>query len=198
MSQPYILVLYYSRNGATAKMAQLIARGIESSGEFEARLRTVPPVSPDHEASQPAVPESGAVYCSEDDLRHCAGLALGSPARFGNMAAALKHFLESGTSLWTSGALINKPCCCFTSSASLHGGQETTLMTMAIPLLHQGMVYCGIPYTEAALNNTSAGGTPYGASHVSGVNGDRDFTDDENSLCIAQGKRLSLLAARLR
>lgn len=197
MSLPYILVLYYSRGGATENMARQIARGIEASGQFEARLRTVPAVSANNTATEPAVPDSGAVYCSEEDLRHCHGLALGSPARFGNMAAALKLFLEGTTSLWTSGALINKPVATFTSSGSLHGGQESTLLTMAIPMLHHGMVYCGIPYSEAALNSTTTGGTPYGASHVAGVNGDAPLSDAEIELCKALGKRLSFLADRL-
>ncbi len=197
MNPRYILVLYYSRFGSTAQMAKLIARGVESSGEFEARLRTVPAVSATTEATAPAVPEEGAVYCTEDDLRHCAGLALGSPARFGNMAAALKFYIESTGGLWTSGALIDKPVATFTSSSSLHGGQESTLLTMAIPMLHHGMVYCGIPYTEAALNTTRSGGTPYGASHLAGVDSKLAITDEERDLCIAQGKRLALLASKL-
>jgi len=197
MSSPYILVLYYSRFGSTQQMAQLIARGIESSGVFEARLRTVPAVSATSEASSPAVPSEGAVYCTEDDLRHCSGIALGSPARFGNMAAALKFYLESTGGLWSSGALIDKPVATFTSSSSLHGGQESTLLTMAIPMLHHGMIYCGIPYTEAALNNTSSGGTPYGASHVAGSDSTNPISEPERELCLAQGKRLATLAAKL-
>jgi NAD(P)H dehydrogenase (quinone) len=197
MNPRYILVLYYSRFGSTAQMAKLIARGVESSGDFEARLRTVPAVSATTEATAPAVPEEGAVYCTEDDLRNCAGLALGSPARFGNMAAALKFYIESTGGLWTSGALIDKPVATFTSSSSLHGGQESTLLTMAIPMLHHGMVYCGIPYTEAALNTTRSGGTPYGASHLAGVDSKLAITDEERDLCIAQGKRLALLASKL-
>lgn len=197
MDSPYILVLYYSRFGSTAAMAQLIARGIEAAGEFEARLRTVPAVSANSEATAPAVPEQGAIYCSEDDLRHCSGLALGSPARFGNMAAALKYFLESTGGLWSSGALIDKPVAAFTSSSSMHGGQESTLLTMAIPMLHHGMIYCGLPYTEAALNATSTGGTPYGASHVAGVDSNAPISDHERELCLALGKRLATLAAKL-
>ena len=197
MSSPYILVLYYSRFGSTQQMAQLIARGIESSGVFEARLRTVPAVSATSEASSPAVPSEGAVYCTEDDLRHCSGIALGSPARFGNMAAALKFYLESTGGLWSSGALIDKPVATFTSSSSLHGGQESTLLTMAIPMLHHGMIYCGIPYTEAALNSTSSGGTPYGASHVAGSDSNNPISEHERELCLAQGKRLATLAAKL-
>ena len=163
MSSPYLLVLYYSRYGATAKMAQLIGRGIEMSGDFEARLRTVPAVSPTTEATEPAVPAEGAVYCSSDDLRDCAGLALGSPTRFGNMSAALKHYIDSTGSLWVSGALIDKPVATFTSSNSLHGGQESTLLTMAIPMLHHGMIYCGIPYSESALNTTTRWFSPLSA-----------------------------------
>lgn len=197
MHSPYILVLYYSRFGSTAAMAQHIARGIEASGKFEARLRTVPAVSANSEATTASVPEQGAVYCSEDDLRHCSGLALGSPARFGNMAAALKYFLESTGGLWTSGALIDKPVATFTSSSSLHGGQESTLLTMAIPMLHHGMLYCGIPYTEAALNTTTSGGTPYGATHVAGVDSNKPISDHERELCLAQGRRLATLAGKL-
>ena len=147
MNELYVLVLYYSQHGATRKMAELIARGVEQSSKLEARLRIVPTVSPDTKASEPLVPESGPVYCTEDDLRDCAGLALGSPTRFGNMAAALKHFLDGTGALWVSGSLINKPFVTFTSTASMHGGQETTLLTMAIPMLHHGMIYCGIQYS---------------------------------------------------
>lgn len=197
MSSPYLLVLYYSRYGATAKMAQLIGRGIEMSGDFEARLRTVPAVSPTTEATEPAVPAEGAVYCSSDDLRDCAGLALGSPTRFGNMSAALKHYIDSTGSLWVSGALIDKPVATFTSSNSLHGGQESTLLTMAIPMLHHGMIYCGIPYSESALNTTTTGGTPYGASHVAGPNSNNPISEAESQLCIAMGKRLAMLSSKL-
>ncbi|MEQ8407181.1 MAG: NAD(P)H:quinone oxidoreductase [Gammaproteobacteria bacterium] len=197
MSSPYLLVLYYSRYGATAKMAQLIGRGIEMSGDFEARLRTVPAVSPTTEATEPAVPAEGAVYCSSDDLRDCAGLALGSPTRFGNMSAALKHYIDSTGSLWVSGALIDKPVATFTSSNSLHGGQESTLLTMAIPMLHHGMIYCGIPYSESALNTTTTGGTPYGASHVAGPDSNNPISEAESQLCIAMGKRLAMLSSKL-
>ncbi|MGI9250288.1 MAG: NAD(P)H:quinone oxidoreductase [Pseudohongiellaceae bacterium] len=193
-SVPYILVLYYSRYGATEAMARLIARGVENTSGIEARLRTVPPVSPDTEASEPPVPDEGAVYCSEDDLRGCAGLALGSPTRFGNMAAALKYFVDSTGSLWASGALIDKPVSTFTSTSSMHGGQETTLLTMALPMLHHGMVYCGIPYSEAALGTTTGGGTPYGASHVAGSDSQKAITEDEETLCLAAGQRLGRLA----
>ncbi len=197
MSTPYLLVLYYSRTGAVARMAQLIARGIEQSGQFEARLRTVPAVSATTEATEPAVPTEGAVYCQMEDLRDCAGLALGSPTRFGNMSAALKYFIDNTGGLWASGALIDKPVATFTSSTSLHGGQESTLLTMAIPMLHHGMVYCGIPYSEAALSTTTAGGTPYGPTHVAGPDNDRPISDSESELCIALGKRLAKLSARL-
>jgi len=192
----YVLVLYYSRHGKTADMAKYIARGIESQG-LEARLRTVPEVSPDHEATQPAVPDSGAVYCSIDDLKHCQGLILGSPTRFGNMAAPLKYFIDTTSALWMTGALIDKPASVFTSTASMHGGQETTLITMALPLLHHGMVFAGLPYSEAGLSTTTGGGTPYGASHVSGANGDLELSKEESNLCVAQGARVARLAKQL-
>ena len=194
---PYLLVLYYSRHGATAEMATLIARGAEQAGEIEARLRTVPPVSPDNIASIPAVPDHGAVYCNEDDLRHCAALAMGSPTRFGNMAAPMKYFLDGTGALWASGALVNKPAALFTSSSSLHGGQESTLLSMSLPLLHHGMLICGLPYSEAALMRTQTGGTPYGASHMAGKDSDLPLSDDEKSLCLALGKRLGYLALKL-
>ena len=197
MNELYVLVLYYSQHGATRKMAELIARGVEQSSKLEARLRIVPTVSPDTKASEPPVPESGPVYCTEDDLRDCAGLALGSPTRFGNMAAALKHFLDGTGALWVSGSLINKPFVTFTSTASMHGGQETTLLTMAIPMLHHGMIYCGIPYSEAALTATSTGGTPYGASHLAGSDSLNEISNDERDLCVALGKRLSTLTLKL-
>jgi NAD(P)H dehydrogenase (quinone) len=194
---PYILVLYYSRHGATERMAKLIARGVEQSSSIEARLRTVPSVSADTKASLPEIPDQGAIYCSEADLRDCAGLALGSPTRFGNMAAALKYFLDNTGALWASGALVNKPAAVFTSTSSLHGGQEATLLSMSIPLLHHGMLICGLPYSEPALMRTRSGGTPYGASHLAGVDSDLDLTDDEQALCIAQGKRLAQIALKM-
>lgn len=194
---PYVLVLYYSRQGATAQMAQLIANGVEQAGHIEARLRTVPSVSPDHQASIPAVPDSGAVYCSESDLRDCAGLALGSPTRFGNMASAMKYFLDNTGALWASGALINKPAALFTSTSSLHGGQESTLLSMSLPLLHHGMLICGLPYSEKALMRTTTGGTPYGASHLAGIDSNLPLSDDEQQLCLALGKRLGHLALKL-
>jgi len=178
-------------------MAQLIARGVEQAGDIESRLRTVPPVSPDTEASVPAVPDSGAIYCSEDDLRHCAGLVIGSPTRFGNMAAPLKYFLDGTGSLWASGALIDKPAGAFTSSSSLHGGQETTILSMALPLLHHGMVFCGIPYSELGLNTTTSGGTPYGVSHHAGADNKNPVTEVEQQLRLTQGKRIGTLALKL-
>jgi len=197
MSDAYVLVLYYSRHGKTADMARQIARGVEQVSGMQARIRTVPEVSPATEASDPVVPEDGAIYCSQDDLKHCAGLIIGSPTRFGNMAAALKYFLETTTNQWLTGALIDKPASAFTSSSSLHGGQEATLMTMLVPLLHHGMIYAGIPYSEAGLSATQSGGTPYGASHWSGQNNQHDLSREETALCRAQGKRIASLAQRL-
>lgn len=197
MNTPYVLVLYYSRHGKTEAMAKQLARGVERVTGMEARLRTVPPVSPDTDASLPAVPDSGAVYCTYDDLKHCAGLLLGSPVRFGNMAAPLKYFLDGSSPLWLTGALINKPAGVFTSSSSLHGGQESTLLSMALPLLHHGMLFCGIPYSESGLTNTRAGGTPYGASHWAGVQNENTLTPDEIQLCQAQGERIARLAQTL-
>lgn len=197
MNQPYVLILYYSRYGATATLAQHLARGVESVKGIEARLRTVPPVSTICEATAAAVPDSGAVYASEEDLRHCSGLLLGSPTRFGNMAAPLKYFIDGTSALWVSGALIDKPAGVFSSSASLHGGQETTLLSMMLPLLHHGMVLAGLPYSEAGLNQTDAGGTPYGATHVAGSDHKRQPTEIELSLCRAQGKRIAELALKL-
>ncbi len=194
---PYVLVLYFSRSGATAQMARLIGRGIEQVPGIEARLRTVPAVSPVTTATEPDIPDSGAIYCSEDDLRNCAGLVLGSPTRFGNMAAALKYFIDSTGALWLSGALIDKPAAAFTSSSSLHGGQESTLLSMLTPLLHHGMVFCGLPYSEAGLMATQSGGTPYGASHLAGPNSDRQVDGVESELCIALGKRIATLALKL-
>ena len=191
---PYVLILYYSRSGATADMARQLAAGVESIPGIEARLRTVPAVSPTCEAVDPEIPEEGAVYADLDDLRHCSALALGRPTRFGNMAAPLKYFLDTTSSLWMNGALIDKPASAFTSTSSLHGGQESTLLTMLVPLLHHGMVYAGIPYSETELLNTQHGGTPYGASHVAGARSDRPVDEHERALCKAQGKRLAKLA----
>lgn len=198
MTQAYILVLYYSRNGATAQLAQHIARGIAHVDGMEARVRTVPPVSTTCEATEPAVPDVGAPYVSLDDLRHCSGLALGSPTRFGNMAAPLKYFLDSTAPLWLAGDLIDKPACVFTSTSSMHGGQETTLVSMMLPLIHHGMLLLGIPYSEPSLNTTQFGGTPYGASHVTGTNGDHPLAADEIELARAMGKRLARVALGMR
>lgn len=197
MSAPYVLVLYYSRTGSTAQLAQNIARGVERVAGIEARIRTVPPVSTTCEAVDKPIPDSGAPYASLDDLRFCSGLALGSPTRFGNMAAPLKYFLDGTSSLWLAGDLVNKPACVFSSSASMHGGQETTLLSMMLPLLHQGMLLLGIPYTEALLNTTATGGTPYGVTHVSGVANDKPVSKDEMSLAKSLGERLAHTAMRL-
>lgn len=196
-ASPYVLVLYYSRSGATATMAKQLAEGVESVGGIQARLRCVPPVSATCEAVEEEIPAEGAVYADLDDLRHCSGLALGSPTRFGNMAAPLKYFLDSTSPLWLNGALIDKPACAFTSTASLHGGQESTLLSMLIPLLHHGMVYAGLPYNETDLIETDSGGTPYGASHLAGARSDRDVDARERKLCVAQGRRLARLALAL-
>ncbi|MES2674680.1 MAG: NAD(P)H:quinone oxidoreductase [Pseudomonadota bacterium] len=198
---PYILILYYSRNGATLAMANQIARGVELASingvKIEARVRTVPPVSPVTEATEPAIPVAGAVYCTEEDLKNCAGLILGSPTRFGNMAAPLKYFLDGTSNAWVNGDLINKPAAVFTSTSTLHGGQESTLLTMMLPLLHHGMLITGIPYSEAALTKTKTGGTPYGASHLATGNNASLLTDDEISLCHALGKRVAKIALQL-
>ncbi len=197
MDSSYVLVLYYSRYGATEKMAHLLARGIEQISGMEAKIRTVPSVSANSEATEPEVPNEGAIYCSEEDLKSCSGLIMGSPTRFGNMAAALKYFLDGTGAIWASGSLIDKPVATFTSTSSLHGGQETTLLTMAIPLIHHGMVFCGIPYSEAALNTTTTGGTPYGASHLAGAKANNPISDDEAVLCTALGKRVATIAQKL-
>jgi len=196
--QPYILVLYYSRTGQTAEMATQIGRGIARVAGVDTRIRTVAPVSPDTEASLPPVPDSVAPYASRADLEKCAGLALGSPTRFGNMAAPLKHFLDGTGDLWLSGALSGKPAGAFTSTGSLHGGQETTLLTMMIPLLHHGMVLCGVPYSEQALHETASGGTPYGPSHWAGTGPQQKLSDSEKAICQTFGQRLASLALKLR
>ena len=193
----YILVLYYSNHGATREMAHLIARGIESVSGITAKIRSVPKVSTVCEALESDIPAQGDVYCTQEDLQNCAGLALGSPTRFGNMAAAMKYFIDGTISLWLNGQLIGKPASVFTSTSSLHGGQESTLLSMMLPLLHHGMVISGIPYSEKSLNNTQSGGTPYGASHVAGPNSDKPISDDEKSLCLSQGKHLAKLALSL-
>ncbi|ACT50237.1 MULTISPECIES: NAD(P)H:quinone oxidoreductase [Methylovorus] len=192
-----ILVLYYSQGGAVRDMAQLIARGIDSVPDMRARLRTVPKVSANCEATEPEIPATGAPYVELKDLEECVGLALGSPTRFGNMAAPMKYFLDGTTSLWLKGALIGKPAAVFTSTGSQHGGNESTLLTMMLPLLHHGMLIVGLPYSEPALASTTSGGTPYGASHIGGASDDRPITEDERKLCIALGKRLAITAAKL-
>jgi len=192
-----ILVLYYSQNGAVAEMARLIARGIESVPGVRARIRTVPRVSPKTEIAEPPVPPEGAPYAELKDFEECIGLALGSPTRFGNMAAAMKYFLDGTGGLWMKGTLVGKPACVFTSTATMHGGQETTLVSMMFPLLHHGMIMVGLPYTLPELTATAAGGTPYGATHVAGPNDDRPLSEDERKLCIAQGKRLAEVALKL-
>jgi NAD(P)H dehydrogenase (quinone) len=191
-----ILVLYYSAHGSVREMAQLVARGVNQTGAV-ARLRSVPPVAPRTQVAEPPVPEDGAPYVELADLEQCAGLALGSPTRFGNMAAPLKYFLDTTGALWAKGALVGKPAAVFTSTASLHGGQETTLTSMMTPLLHHGMLILGLPYTLPEVNLTASGGTPYGASHWAGPADDKPLTDDERSLCIALGKRLAETAMKL-
>ena len=192
-----ILILYYSRHGAVEGMAQQLARGVESVAGVQARLRSVPAVAPSYDPQAEPVPARGAPYATLDDLKECAGIALGSPTRFGNMAAPMKHFLDSSGALWASGNLVGKPAAVFTSTATQHGGQESTLLSMMLPLLHHGMLIVGIPYSQAALNRTTSGGTPYGASHVAGPNSDQPLTPDEKELCQALGKRLATVAKQL-
>jgi NAD(P)H dehydrogenase (quinone) len=192
-----ILVLYYSHRGSVRSLAERIARGIDSVPGARARLRTVPRVSAVCEASAPAVPEQGAPYAEIADLEECAGLALGSPVRFGNMAAPMKHFWDGTTAAWQNGTLAGKPACVFTSSGSQHGGNEATLLTMMLPLLHHGMLVMGLPFTEGALRETRTGGTPYGPSHVAGSAGDPALSDDESRLAFAQGKRLAEVVLKL-
>ena len=205
-----ILVLYYSRHGAVAQLARQLARGVEEAGlvarliargveeaGLEARLRQVPPVAPVTETAQPPVPDEGAPYVELKDLHECAGLIMGSPTRFGNMAAPLKYFLDSTPAEWVSGALVGKPCAVFTSTSTMHGGQESTLLSMLLPLLHHGMLVVGIPFTEPALNATTTGGTPYGASHVAGTSGNQPISDDERTLARALGRRVAGIAKRL-
>jgi len=192
-----ILILYYSRNGSVAAMAQLLARGVEQIPGMQARLRTVPAVSTVCEATADSIPGEGPPYADVDDLRHCAGLALGSPTRFGNMAAPLKYFLDGTSSLWLSGGLAGKPAAVFTSTSSLHGGQESTLLSMMLPLLHHGMLITGLPYTEIDLLTTASGGSPYGASHWAGIDNDLPLSEEEKRLCRALGKRLAETARAL-
>lgn len=192
-----ILVLYYSQSGSVKELAQLIARGIGEVHGVAARIRTVPKVSAVSEQVAPEVPDSGAPYAELKDLEECIGVALGSPTRFGNMAASLRYFLDGTSELWLRGALSGKPAAVFTSTASMHGGQETTLLSMMFPLLHHGMLIAGIPYTEAELVSTRSGGTPYGASHLSGIAGDKPITEEERKLCLALGRRLAEIALKL-
>lgn len=192
-----ILVLYYSQNGSVLNLAREMAKGIDSVAGCEAVLRTVPKVSTVCEQIADSIPDSGAPYVSIEDLRECAGLAMGSPTRFGNMAAAMKYFLDGTSGVWLSGDLIGKPACVFTSSSSMHGGQESTLLTMMLPLLHQGMMVLGVPYSEADVGSTQTGGTPYGASHVSGSDGKNQLSPAEKRIAFAQGKRLAQTAAKL-
>jgi NAD(P)H dehydrogenase (quinone) len=192
----YVLVLYYSRHGATAEMARHIARGVEEAG-MEARLRTVPAVSTVCEATEDSIPDTGAPYASLDDLKNCASLALGSPTRFGNMASAMKYFWDGTSPLWLAGSLAGKPAGLFTSTGTLHGGQETTLLSMMLPLLHHGMLISGVPYTATELLSTRSGGTPYGPSHLAGVDNSKAVDEDEKAICHALGKRLGELARKL-
>ena len=195
---PEILVLYYSRTGATAAMAKLIARGVEEVPGMQARLRTVPAVSTVCEATHDSIPAQGPPYATLDDLRDCAGLALGSPTRFGNMAAALKYFLDGSGALWLSGGLAGKPAAVFTSTSTMHGGQESTLLSMCTPLLHHGMLLVGLPYTEVTLSTTTSGGSPYGATHYAGPDSKLPLSDDEKKLCRVLGNRLADTAQRLK
>ncbi|MET4676564.1 MULTISPECIES: NAD(P)H:quinone oxidoreductase [unclassified Luteibacter] len=192
-----VLVLYYSRSGHTAQLARLVARGIEEVPGMRARLRQVPPVAPVTETAMPPEPDEGAPYVTRADLVECVALAMGSPTRFGNMAAPLKHFLDTTGAEWASGALAGKPAAVFTASSTMHGGQESTLLTMMVPLLHHGMLMVGIPYTEPALTSTTTGGTPYGASHVAGPRGENAISEHERDLSRALGKRLADIARRL-
>ena len=194
---PEILIVYYSRNGSVAQLARHIARGVEEVPGMRARLRSVAPVAPVTQVAQPPEPAEGAPYATLADLRECAGIVLGSPTRFGNMAAPLKYFLDSTAAEWVSGALVGKPAAVFTSTSTLHGGQETTLTSMMLPLLHHGALIVGIPFTEQELNTTTTGGTPYGASHVAGTSGDRPISDDERALARKLGRRVAEIAAKL-
>ena len=192
-----ILVLYYSQGGAVRDMAQLIARGVESVQGIKARIRTVPKVSTNCESTEPEIPASGAPYVELSDLEECIGVALGSPTRFGNMAAPMKYFLDGTANLWLKGSLIGKPAAVFTSTGSMHGGNEATLLTMMLPLMHHGMLMVGLPYSEPSLSSTTSGGTPYGASHIGGSKDDHPISEDERKLCIALGKRLAETALKL-
>ncbi len=192
-----VLVLYYSHTGAVRQMAQFVARGVEQVSGAAARLRTVPRVSTVTEAVEPPIPDSGAPYAGYSDLEECSGLALGSPTRFGNMAAPMKYFLDGTGAMWLNGTMAGKPAAVFTSTATLHGGQEATLLSMMLPLMHHGMILVGLPYTEPDLRSTRSGGTPYGVSHLAGPNADLPVTDEERRLCIALGRRLAEIALKL-
>jgi NAD(P)H dehydrogenase (quinone) len=192
-----ILVLYYSAGGSVRRMAELVAEGVERAPGAQARLRTVPKVSAGFTKEVSPIPEQGPPYCENRDLEECAGLALGSPTRFGNMAAPLKAFLDGTGPLWLKGALAGKPACVFTSTGALHGGQEATLLSMMLPLLHHGMLIVGLPYTNAELNATRTGGTPYGPSHFGGIADDQPVSEAERALCVAQGRRLAEIALKL-
>ena len=195
--QPYVLVLYYSKYGSTKQMAHLIAEGVESTG-LNVKIRTVPQLATVVTEAAASIPEEGDIYCTLADLQQCAGLALGSPTRFGNMAAEMKYFWDQTTSLWLNGALHNKPACVFSSSGSMHGGQESTLLTMLPPLFHHGMMIMGLSNEHPSLSNTKTGGTPYGATHVSGPRHDQPMSQDEKNLCKAQGKRLGQVVLKLQ
>ncbi len=195
-TEPYVLILYYSRHGSVANMAKEMARGVAMVDGISAKVRTVPPVSAVTEASEKAIPDSGSLYCEMDEFRNCSGLLLGSPTRFGNMAAPLKYFIDQSADVWLSGDLIGKPAAAFTSTSTLHGGQEVTLLSMMVPLLHQGMLLMGLPYSEASLHSTKTGGTPYGASHVA-MNNETQLSEEEKLLCRAQGKRMAQIALKL-
>jgi NAD(P)H dehydrogenase (quinone) len=196
-ADPYVLVLYYSVGGSVRRMADLIAEGVERVPGMQARLRTVPRVSSGFDREVSSIPEKGPPFCENRDLEECAGLALGSPTRFGNMAAPLKAFIDGTSPLWLKGALEGKPACVFTSTGAMHGGQETTLLSMMLPLLHHGMLVAGLPYSHPELNATRSGGTPYGASHFGGIADDLPISDAERALCIAQGRRIAELALKL-
>ncbi|PCJ47434.1 MAG: NAD(P)H-quinone oxidoreductase [Moraxellaceae bacterium] len=192
-----ILILFYSRHGKTQEMANIVARGVEDVAGVEAKVRTVPEVSPVSESTAPAIPAEGAPYATLDDLRECSGLIIGTPTRFGNMAAPLKYFIDQTSGIWMEGALIDKPAAAFTSTGSLHGGQESTLLSTMLPLLHHGMVWVGLPYNNKELMDTQSGGTPYGASHWAGAGNQRPIAEDESQLCKALGKRVAQIALKL-
>ncbi len=195
---PYILILYYSRYGAVKGMANEIARGVEEIDNIEARVRTVSNISTVSEATEPEIPTEGPPYATVEDVRDCAGIIVGSPTRFGNMAAPLKHFIDSLSGLWFSGALVNKPAAFFSSTSSLHGGQETTLISMMLPLIHLGAIVVGVPYTESDLSTTKTGGTPYGPTHMAGKDSKNPLSDEEKRLCKALGKRVGFIALKLK